>query len=152
MPSPQRRPCSAETNLVAAARGFSHGVAVEIFHVFKADGLVAGWQDEFQLVADGELVFHRHLGETAGIIELEDLTDKPLRAAVGRVLQIVLIGLVRMALVKPFRVAAVGEVIQLPVQRRIEGAAGDSVIDGTPVKLRCARHIIIGLGAAFDLE
>jgi len=49
-------------------------------------------------------------------------------------------------------IAAVARPFKFAEQGRVKGAAGDGVVDGAAIDLRCARDVVGRLGTTFDLQ
>ncbi|EWS63368.1 hypothetical protein Y695_03400 [Hydrogenophaga sp. T4] len=107
--------------------------------------------DHLQPVAHGEAVLGLHLGP-AVFAHLQHLAHELAAVAFAVAGDVVLVVLRRAALHQAAGVAAVGQAFQLQQQLGVEGLAGHGVVDGAAVDLRGARHVVVALGAAFDLE
>jgi hypothetical protein len=132
------------------ARRHGDGLAFGVFHGRELHGSVAGGVDDLDPVAHGKAVLGLHLGPA--VRHRLHLADE-LAARGHRVAGfVVLVVLRRAALQKAAGVAAVGQAFQLGDQLGVEGAAGHRIVDGAAVHLRGARHVVLALGAALDLQ
>ena len=98
---------------ITTARRRFHGFAFVAFNILQLNSVVTLRRQHLQPVAHGEAVFHLHLGHAPRIVESGDFTDELLLVAAGIIIQIVLIVLIRVALVKSFRITSIGQSFQL---------------------------------------
>ena len=66
--------------------------------------------------------------------------------------EVVLVGLVRVAHVESIGITAVGQSFQFAIQTGIKRFPGQGIIHGHAIELCGTGHVVVGLGAAFDLE
>jgi hypothetical protein len=121
-----------DAHMVAAAGRDGCRRAFGVAHGLDHDFEVALGPHDLEAVADLEMVLHRDLGQAVGAVA-GDIADILAAAGFGAAAQVVLVVAVGAAFVEAGGVAAIGEAVELADQARVEGSAGDGVVDGPAV-------------------
>ena len=137
---------------VAAARRFFHHLPEHAFHAFDNNILIACRQYQFEFIADRKLVFNINSRKTGCLIIISDFTAKLLLMAFGITGDIVLLLMGMVALIKTVGLTAIGEVLQHAEQFRLKCTPRQRIINRLTIGLCGTCHIIMRLGAAFDLK
>jgi len=136
---------------VTVARSHLDGFAALVLQSLKTQVEVALRRHQLQSVAHREAVLHLHLGQAVAAFAGQ-LADELLALGEREAAFVILVFVMHVAAQEAFGVAAVGQRFEGIHQRLVEWPAGEGVVDGLTVDLRSARHVVVALGAAFDLQ
>ncbi|CAD5378160.1 hypothetical protein OF001_U290019 [Pseudomonas sp. OF001] len=136
---------------MAVARRHRGALALLVEHMLEAEVEVALRAHQLEQVADLEAVLHRHLGQ-AVLAHPGELADELLALGQRVAVLVVLVFVVHVAAQEALGVAAVGQRFQGVHQRHVERPPGHRVVDRLAVHLGGARHVVVALGAALDLQ
>jgi len=108
--------------------------------------------NDLQPIADRKTVLDVDQSEQALGIPVEHIADVEAAPRLRMAAQVVLPFVLVVPLVEAVGVAAIGQAFEFAKQTGIEGTPGGRVIDGPPIDLNRARHVVGRLGTPLDLQ